>query len=125
MNNFFLISTNYPKLVQNEIDSKVAKKVDATKKKIKFHDQIKRMSSASLKKQKRNSALAKLIKNYHKLEVQDLVNCCTVSLFSLPILSISKVTRDVEINFRGLGLSLVNNVKGLDLMYIGIASSSE
>lgn len=36
-----------------------------------------------------------------------------------------QVTRDVEINFRGLGLSLVNNIKGCDLMYIGIASSSE
>jgi hypothetical protein len=36
-----------------------------------------------------------------------------------------QVTRDVEINLRGLGLSLVNNAKRLDLMYIGIASSSE
>ena len=35
-----------------------------------------------------------------------------------------QVTRDVEVKLRGLGLSLVNNVKDCDLMYIGIASSS-
>jgi hypothetical protein len=35
------------------------------------------------------------------------------------------VTKDVEINLQGMGLSLVNNIKSIDLMYIGIASSSE
>ncbi|XP_070507341.1 intermembrane lipid transfer protein Vps13 isoform X3 [Chironomus tepperi] len=37
---------------------------------------------------------------------------------------LDQVTRDVEVKLRGLGLSLVNNLKGCDLMYIGIASSS-
>ncbi|KAG5677846.1 hypothetical protein PVAND_007566 [Polypedilum vanderplanki] len=37
---------------------------------------------------------------------------------------LDQVTREIEVSLRGLGLSLVNNVKGIELMYIGIASSN-
>lgn len=36
-----------------------------------------------------------------------------------------QVTQQITIDIHGVGLSLVNNVKQFDLMYIGIASSSK
>lgn len=36
---------------------------------------------------------------------------------------LDKVTQEIEVDIRGIGLSLVNNIKQVDIMYIGIASS--
>lgn len=38
-------------------------------------------------------------------------------------ISINQVSQEVEIDIHGVGLSLVNNMKQCDIMYIGIASS--
>lgn len=36
---------------------------------------------------------------------------------------LEKVTQEIEVDIHGIGLSLVNNLKQCDIMYIGIASS--